>query len=38
MLLPLFEVHVSIGTSLGVVLGAIALSVVASLRNPGPRA
>jgi tellurite resistance protein TerC len=38
MLLPLFDVHVGIGISLSVVLGALALSIVASLRNPTPRA
>jgi len=36
MLLPLFDVHVGIGTSLSVVLGAIALSIVASLLRPSP--
>jgi len=34
MLLPLFDVHVGVGTSLSVVLGAIALSIVTSLLRP----
>jgi tellurite resistance protein TerC len=34
MLLPMFEVHIGVGTSLSVVLGAIALSIVTSLLRP----
>jgi tellurite resistance protein TerC len=34
MLLPVFDVHVSTGVSLGVVLGSLAVAVLASLRRP----
>jgi tellurite resistance protein TerC len=34
MLLPVFDVHVPIGLSLGVVLGALAVAILASLRRP----
>jgi len=36
MLLPAFDVHIGVGMSLSVVLGAIALSIVASLLRPPP--